>query len=194
MGEEEGDISKRNSKFKKPARVENVTSNQLGCSGTAEDLDFKPNSPVMLSGHGPVNGSDLCNFLDEVGRAKPFSKSHVLSPSHEYTPSIVKIAKQAEGLALICRYGTDEKKSSTPIAGERENQGISSASNREMPAQGNPGSLDGQRALNLLAQVFGSPTAPVSSTANSPRRSSGRESFATSSYRSGKQKDRRWMV
>lgn len=72
----------------------------------------------MLSGHGLVNGSDLCKFLDEVGRVKPLCKSHVCSLSHENSFSIATIAKEREELALIHRYGMDEKKKTIQSAGE----------------------------------------------------------------------------
>lgn len=83
-------VIKGNSNFKMPARAQSNNSNHLSCDGSQYDLEVGPNSPVVVSSHGLLNGVDLCCFLDEVGRGKVISNPHVHSISHYSTHLNIK--------------------------------------------------------------------------------------------------------
>lgn len=62
---------------------------------------------MVVSGHGLLKRVD---FLDEVGRAKVISNSHVHSVSHNSTHSNIKGNIEAKGFAIICRKKLGKKR------------------------------------------------------------------------------------
>lgn len=104
------DVTERNSNFKMPARIQRKISNHLSCDGSQDDLEIRPNNLVVVSGHGLLNRVDLCCFLDEVGRAKVISNSHVHSISHNSTHLNIKGNIEAKGFAIICRKKLGKKR------------------------------------------------------------------------------------
>lgn len=149
---------------------------------------------MEVSGHGLANGADLCYFLDEVGRARAISDSHVQSHSHDTRPSNPNRKLGAEGFALVRGKQTGWKRTTASLTPATFSPPDCKQLMQNKSTTNTASNLDAHEVLDLLTWAYASPSGLIYSITESSRALARRDSFATSSWMGGKQEDKRWQA